>query len=75
MWFEVEDKGLEKTAFSTGKTAVDRFLLSDCSQSVENPLSWAELRQAIIVCPDLPEACRERLVAEGDAAINDRRCF
>jgi len=32
--------------------------------------SWCELRDAIAVCPDLPEEARQSLIEQGDAAAD-----
>jgi len=32
--------------------------------------SWCELRDAIAVCPDLPEEARQSLIDQGDAAAD-----
>ena len=45
------------------------------AKAVQNQVHWSEIRALIAVCPDLPEACRQRLVSEGDAAMADLRCF
>lgn len=49
---------------------------SDRSGPFRGPfLPWSELREAIQHCPDLPQAARERLIAEGDAAVSDQQVF
>ena len=68
---KVEDKGLEQSASDCSDTAIGVQSVPLVSHFGGNVVRWNELRALIASCSDLPEACRQRLVAEGDAAVND----
>ena len=74
-----EQDGKLKDAWRSGtttrpnaKNAGETALLyeGDAKSDAFDLSSWCELRDAIAVCPDLPEEARQSLIEQGDAAAD-----